>query len=44
MTNPISLVEYIENKLETPAEIMEKVMEGFKLLREEQKAPPKLEE
>lgn len=41
----LSLVEYIEKKLgDSPAETMEKVKEGFKLLLEEQRVPAKLED
>ena len=42
MSNILSLEEYIEKKLETNADIMEKVKEGFKMIREE--IPPKLED
>lgn len=45
MANPISLFEYIEKKLgDSPAETMEKVKEGFEMIREEQEVPAKLEE
>ena len=40
----ISLYDYIEKKLESPAETMEKVKESFIEQRECGKLPPKLEE
>ena len=42
-SNLISLEEYIEKKLETKADIMEKVREVFIEERECGKLPPKLE-